>query len=144
MAPPPRRPSRTRARSSSRLASFLFGIGCLVVLGVTFALGVATGRRWPHGWPGFSASADVTAATSKERDRKSEGQGLAKTIAEAPPVLTFYRELTAPLTSPPPPTRVAAKPEAKRPDERGRVREGRRGGSVISRPRARVSWPPAR
>ena len=113
MAPPPRRPSRTRARSSSRLASLLFGIGCLVVLGVTFALGVAAGRRWPHSLPGFSASADVTAATSKERDRKAEGQGLAKTIAEAPPVLTFYRELTAPLTSPPPPTRAAAKPEAK-------------------------------
>ena len=112
--PPPRRPSRTRARSSSRLASLLFGIGCLVVLGVTFALGVAAGRRWPHGLPGFAASADVTAATSKaERERRSEGQGLAKTIAEAP-VLTFYRELTAPLASPPPaPTRAAAKPEAK-------------------------------
>ena len=113
MAPPPRRPSRTRARSSSRLASLLFGIGCLAVLGVTFALGVAAGRRWPHGLPGFTASADVTVATSKERDRKSEGQGLAKTIAEAPPVLTFYRELTAPLTSPPPPPRAAAKPEGK-------------------------------
>ena len=123
MAPPPRRPSRTRARSSSRLASLLFGIGCLVVLGVTFALGVAAGRRWPHGLPGFSASADVTAATSKERDRKSEGQGLAKTIAEAPPVLTFYRELTAPLTSAPPPTRTAAKPEAKPKEPEGKPKE---------------------
>src|SRR4029077_18059294 len=93
---PPRRVSRTRARWSSRLASLLFGIGCLVVLGVTFWLGVAAGRRWPHGLPGFTASADGTAGTSKERDRKSEGEGLAKTIAEAPPVLTFYRELTAP------------------------------------------------
>ena len=123
MAPPPRRPSRTRARSSSRLASLLFGIGCLVVLGLTFALGVAAGRRWPHGLPGFSAAADVTAATSKERDRKSEGQGLAKTIAEAPPVLTFYRELTAPLTSPPPPTRAAAKPEAKPKEHEGKPKE---------------------
>ena len=122
MAPPPRRPSRTRARSSSRLASLLFGIGCLVVLGVTFALGVAAGRRWPHSLPGFSASADVTAATSKERDRKAEGQGLAKTIAEAPPVLTFYRELTAPLT-PPPPTRAAAKPEAKPKEPEGKPKE---------------------
>lgn len=123
MAPPPRRPSRTRAHSSSRLASLLFGIGCLVVLGVTFALGVAAGRRWPHGLPGFTASADVTAATSKERDRKSEGQGLAKTIAEAPPVLTFYRELTAPLTSPPPPPRSAAKPEAKPKEPEAKPRE---------------------
>jgi cell division protein FtsN len=123
MAPPPRRPSRTRARSSSRLASLLFGIGCLVVLGVTFALGVAAGRRWPHGLPGFTASADVTAATSKERDRKSEGQGLAKTIAEAPPVLTFYRELTAPLVSPPPTPRAAAKPEAKPKDTEAKPKE---------------------
>jgi cell division protein FtsN len=123
MAPPPRRPSRARARSSSRLASLLFAIGCLVVLGVTFALGVAAGRRWPHGLPGFTASADVAAATSKERDRKSEGQGLAKTIAEAPPVLTFYRELTAPLTSPPLPTRTAAKPEAKPKEPDARPKE---------------------
>lgn len=110
---PPRRVSRTQARSSNRLASLLFGIGCLVVLGVTFWLGVAAGRRWPHGFPGFT-SADATAAPSKGSDRRSEGQGLAKTIAESPPVLTFYRELTAPLTVPTtPPTRAAAKPEAK-------------------------------
>jgi cell division protein FtsN len=129
MAPPPRRPLRTRARSSSRLASLLFGIGCLVVLGVTFAIGVAAGRRWPHGLPGFAASADVTAATSKERDRKSEGGGLAKTIAEAPPVLTFYRELTAPLTSPPPP-RAAAKPEAKPKEAEAKPKETAKPRSV--------------
>ena len=115
MTPPRRPPPRTRASSSSRLASLLFGIGCLVVLGVTFALGVAAGRRWPNGLPGFGASPDAAAPASSrnERDRRSEGQGLVKTIAEAPPILTFYRELTAPLTSPPPPTRAAARPEPK-------------------------------
>ena len=138
MAPPPRRSSRTPARSSSRLSSLLFGIGCLVVLGVTFALGVAAGRRWPHGLPGLSAAADVTAATSKERDRKAEGQGLAKTIAEAPPVLTFYRELTAPLTSPPPPARTAAKPEAKPKEPEAKPKD-----AAKPRPAETVKPPPA-
>ena len=111
---PPRRSTRAQTRSSSRLASLLFAIGCLVVLGVTFALGVAAGRRWPNGFPGFAASSDASAATSSrgERDRRGEGQGLAKTISEAPPVLTLYRELTAPLPSPPAPPR-AAKADAK-------------------------------
>jgi DedD protein len=112
MTPPPRRPSRTPTHSSGRFASLLFGIGCLVVLAVTFSLGVAAGRRWPNGLPGFAASSDATAATSKG-DRRAEGQGLAKTISESPPVLTFYRELTAPMPPSPPPPRATAKPEAK-------------------------------
>jgi cell division protein FtsN len=91
----------------------LFGIGCLVVLTVTFALGVAAGRRWPNGLPGFTASSDATAAATKGNDRRSEGQGLAKSISESPPVLTFYRELTAPMPPAPPPPRATAKPEAK-------------------------------
>ena len=112
---PPRRSARARAKSSSPLASLLFAIGCLVVLGVSFALGVAAGRRWPNGVSGASASPDATTAASRanERNWRAEGQGLAKTIAEAPPELTFYRELTAPLTSPPTPAHPGTKPEAK-------------------------------
>ena len=112
---PPRRSARVQTRSSSRLASLLFAIGCLVVLGVTFALGVAAGRRWPNGLPGFATPPDATAGASRgnERDRRAEGQGLAKTIAEAPPELTFYRELTAPLTSPPTPAHAGPKSEAR-------------------------------
>ena len=122
---PPRRPTRVQARSSSRLASLLFVVGCLVVLGVTFALGVAVGRRWPNGFPGFAASSDASAATSgrSERDRRGEGGGLAKTISEAPPVLTFYRELTAPLASPSTPTRPVAKAEAKAKEHDAKVKE---------------------
>ncbi len=121
---PPRRSTRAQTRSSSRLASLLFVIGCLVVLGVTFALGVAAGRRWPNGLPGFAAS-DATAAASKgsERDRRAEGQGLAKTISEAPPVLTFYRELTAPLTSPSAPPRAAAKTDAKAKEHEAKTKD---------------------
>ena len=113
MTPPPRRPVRTQPRSSSRAASVLFAVGCVVVLAVTFALGVAAGRRWPHGLPGFTASSDATAAAAKGNDRRAEGQGLAKSISDSPPVLTFYRELTAPMPPAPPPPRAGAKPEAK-------------------------------
>jgi len=118
---PPRRRVRAPARASGggRLASLLFGIGCLVVLGVTFALGVSAGRRWPNGLPllGLRTTPASTAAPRGERDvaRRHEGRGLdkdkTKTPTEAAPPLTFYRELTAPLTSPPPAMRVAAKPE---------------------------------
>ena len=118
---PPRRRVRGPAHSSGggRLASLLFGIGCLVVLGVTFALGVAAGRRWPTGLslPGLRATLAATTSALGERDasRRHEGRGLDKDKTKPPtetaPPLTFYRELTAPLTSPPPATRTAAKPE---------------------------------
>jgi septal ring-binding cell division protein DamX len=118
---PPRRRVRTPAHSSGggRLASLLFGVGCLVVLGVTFALGVTAGRRWPTGLPlpGLRETLAATTSALGERDtsRRHEGRGLDKDRTRPPtetaPLLTFYRELTAPLTSPPPATRTAAKPE---------------------------------
>ena len=117
---PPRRRVRAPARPSAggRLASLLFGIGCLVVLGGTFALGVTAGRRWPNGLPvpDLRAMLAAPAAARGERDasRRHEGRGLdkdkSKPPTETPPLLTFYRELTAPLTSPPPATRPASKP----------------------------------
>ena len=116
MSPPRRRRAPALARSSRRpVSSLLFAVGCLAVLGVTFALGMAAGRRWPNGLPlpGFRAASTATAAA---RDpRRPEARGLdkdkGKPRAEAPPVLTFYHELTAPLATPAPPTRTAAKAE---------------------------------
>jgi cell division protein FtsN len=97
-------------------------VGCLAVLGVTFALGVAAARHWPDGLPGFrgvrsAATAAPTATAQNEKERRPEARGFdkdrGKTPAEAP-VLTFYHELTAPLPSPPPlPARPGAKSEAK-------------------------------
>lgn len=118
----PARPRRAQARPRGgrrRLSSLLFAIGCLAVLGVTFALGMAAGRRWPDGLPlpGFrGAPATATAAARTERDgKRPEPRGLdkdkGKARAEAPPVLTFYHELTAPMATPPPTTRPAARPE---------------------------------
>jgi DedD protein len=105
----PRRGPRAQG-GASRLASLLFGIGCLAVLAVTFALGVATGRRWPGGTPAATAAA----RGDGEAPRRSEGRGFdrdrVRTITDAPPVLTFYHELTAPLTSTPPSTRAVARP----------------------------------
>jgi cell division protein FtsN len=76
-------------RGGSRIASVLFLAGCFGVLGVTFMLGVVTGRFWPRS---PSAPIAVVAKGAKEPSRP----------AEPAPALTFYHELTAPLSSPPP------------------------------------------
>jgi DedD protein len=119
VSPPRQRRAQPRPRSARRpISSLLFAVGCLAVLGVTFALGMAAGRRWPDGLPlpGFRGAATATAAARSERDaRRHEARGLdkdkGKMRAEAPPVLTFYHELTAPLATPPPPARPAVKTE---------------------------------
>ena len=78
-------------RGGSRLATALFLVGCLGVLGLAFALGVVTGRSWPRS----STPLTVVAKGAKEPSRPSEPA----------PALTFYQELTAPLSSPPPPAK---------------------------------------
>ena len=78
-------------RGGSRIATALFLVGCLGVLGVTFTLGVVTGRFWPRS----SAPIAVVARGAKEPSRPTEPA----------PALTFYQELTAPLSSPPPPVK---------------------------------------
>lgn len=78
-------------RGGSRIATALFLVGCLGVLGLTFALGVVTGRSWPRS----STPITVVAKGAKEPSRPSEPA----------PALTFYQELTAPLSSPPPPAK---------------------------------------
>jgi DedD protein len=76
-----------RARRN-RIASMLFLVGCLAVLGGTFLLGFIAGRFWPR-----PPSIVVAARGAKEASRPTEPA----------PALTFYQELTAPLASPPPP-----------------------------------------
>jgi DedD protein len=76
-----------RARRN-RIASMLFLVGCLAVLGGTFLLGFIAGRFWPR-----PPSIVVAARGAKESSRPTEPA----------PALTFYQELTAPLASPPPP-----------------------------------------
>jgi cell division protein FtsN len=71
-------------------------VGVLAILGVTFAAGALTGR--------FSIRPTASVANAKTVEK-------APRPAPAPhPELTFYRELTAPLTPPPLPPKPAAKP----------------------------------
>jgi cell division protein FtsN len=82
-------------RGPSRLASALFVVGCLGVLGATFMLGVMAGRFWPRGPSAQSATATKEAAPARGADRTARP-------TEPAPALTFYQDLTAPLTAPPP------------------------------------------
>ena len=82
-------------RAPSRLASALFVIGCLGVLGATFMAGVMAGRFWPRGPAVQQATATKESVPARGADRTARP-------AEPTPALTFYQDLTAPLTAPPP------------------------------------------
>ena len=85
-------------RNRNRTASVLFLVGCLAVLGGTFMLGVMAGRFWPRP----PSSQGPTAARGAKEASPARGGDRAARQAEPAPTLTFYQDLTAPLTSPPP------------------------------------------
>jgi len=92
-------------RRGSRLGNLLVLFGLLTISGLIFGAGVYTGRHWPATPPAVSASAVKTPAEQRaERGRTPD--------PPAGPTLTFYQELKAPLTAPPPPARTAKKPAA--------------------------------
>jgi DedD protein len=91
-------------RRPSRLASLLFVVGGLAVLGTTFMLGVMAGRFWPRE---PSAPTSTLAKGSKEAAASRLGGDRSARPMEPAPTLTFYQDLTAPLTSPPPPAKPA-------------------------------------
>jgi len=103
--PPPR---------GSRIGSTLVGLGFVTILSVAFFGGVVAGRYYPRLLPSLGG-----AAVAKEARRGTDGRlaERGKTVEPAP-VLTFYQELTAPLTSPPPATKKTerAKPDIVRID----------------------------
>lgn len=93
-----RRPA-TRSRGAAGLFVLL---GILTILGVTFAAGIYAGR--------ISATRPHAAVASATAERETARRGVdarAARIAESTPRLTFYHELTAPLTAPPPPPKPA-------------------------------------
>lgn len=94
---------RAKRPGGSGGGTFLVVVGCLAVLGVTFMLGAMVGRFWPN-LPSFRSAA--VARAPRERGREARP-------AETPPTLTFYQELTAPLTAPP--AAKPAKPRAEAP-----------------------------
>jgi hypothetical protein len=89
------------ARARRRRGGLLVLIGFLTIIAVTFGAGVYAGRIW-------MARSVVTVAriTEPEPARRPVGRG-AKPAEPPAPQLTFYRELTAPLTAPPPPPKPA-------------------------------------
>jgi cell division protein FtsN len=89
--------------------------GIVGVLGATFVAGVWTGRHWPllSGGAPPAASAAATGGRRGPAERPKQAEPL--------PALTFYQELTAPLTAPPPAprqARPARPPEPRREPER--------------------------
>jgi cell division protein FtsN len=85
-----------RGRRTSGTARLLVLVGILTVLGVTFVAGVYAGRIW-------SARAAVVAARVPDGEPARRPPGRGGRMADPPgPQLTFYQELTAPLTAPPP------------------------------------------
>lgn len=90
-----------RGRRPSGTARLLVLVGILTVLGVTFAAGVYAGRIW-------SARSAVVAARVADAEPARRGPGRGGRMPDLPgPQLTFYQELTAPLTAPPPPPKPA-------------------------------------
>ena len=115
-------------RAPSRFASLLFVIGCLGVLGVTFVAGVAAGRLWPRGPSVQSVVAPKEPTLGRGADRTARP-------SEPAPALTFYQDLTAPLTAPPPPPKPAkaGKPlvNGPRPGEQADALTGRDAATTI-------------
>jgi cell division protein FtsN len=99
-------------RADGGTGTFLLFIGVVAVLAGTFLLGVMAGRFWA----GFPLFRGEVAAKAPPRGREREARA-----PEASPTLTFYQELTAPLTAPPPakpakPRAEASRPEAAKPE----------------------------
>jgi cell division protein FtsN len=95
------------------MATGLFLTGCLAVLGGTFVLGVIAGRLWPRS---PAASSETMAKASREASATRTLDRSGRPLEPAP-ALTFYHELTAPLTAPPP----ARPPKPARPDRADRA-----------------------
>jgi cell division protein FtsN len=95
--------------SGSRFGTFLVLTGIGGVLTITFVAGVWTGRHWPLLTAPATPPPSVDVATGKRvpEDRKAAAPS-------ALPALTFYQELKAPLTAPPPapkPTKTTRPPD---------------------------------
>jgi cell division protein FtsN len=93
---------RRPVKRSGGAAGLFVLIGILTILAVTFAAGTYAGRIWatrPH---------MLAAASHVEREPARRGPDTrASRLTEPAPRLTFYQELTAPLTAPPPPPKPA-------------------------------------
>ena len=93
---------RRPVERSGGAAGLFVLIGILAILAVTFAAGTYAGRIWATR-PRMVAT---VSPTEREPARRT-GETRTPRVAEPAPRLTFYHELTAPLTAPPPPPKPA-------------------------------------
>jgi cell division septation protein DedD len=119
--PVPRRPHRRRA------GTFLVLVGIAGILTTTFVAGVWTGRNWPVLGGGVKPGPSVDPARGRVSADRLRPAGTL-------PSLTFYQELTAPLTAPPPPAK-ATKPRPPDLIKREPLVEARRDGATEAPPR---------
>ena len=132
-----RRQPRPRDRRGGTGSGAFFLVGCLVVLVLTFMLGMLVGRQWARSAalspPALAAGADGATGTQSGRGESPAARPRARKLSEREPddatpqiqdKLTFYKTLTAPLTAGPPPAPKRPPTEAARTDtERGSRRE---------------------
>ncbi len=130
--------ARGRQRDEGRVGSILAVVGCLGLLTMTYGSGLYRGRIWSQ-----TARAGTAVQPSAMPTTRASGAGAV--AAAAPPALTFYEELTAPLAGPSLPAPTVTKPAASEPrrapdkpepaarveDKSGRAE--RRDGSLVPR-----------
>ena len=88
----------SRGHRRSLAGTVLLAVGLLGLLGGSFGLGVLVGRHWSY----FSTlTARKPPADSRREAGEARGVDKSRRPPETIPRLTFYQELTAPLTSPP-------------------------------------------
>jgi cell division protein FtsN len=105
--------ARNRGRSGpGRLTWVALGAATLMVLGLTFALGMLVGRQWARQSPP-AATADSGRRTAAAARRPGPGEAGTERAVEVPrEKLTFYKTLTAPLGALPSPEKTELTPKA--------------------------------
>lgn len=113
-----------------RLGTLLVLVGVMTLLGGTFVAGALAGRLSLRPSAATNPQPPERAERATKTAPGSKAAGKAAAPAAPPPELTFYRELTAPLTPPPMPAKPVAKPARAAP-------------SLLDAPRADAAVPAA-
>ena len=127
---------RTRGRRGGTVPGALFLMACLVVLVLTFMLGMLVGRQWARraalSTPALVTGADRATGAQSGRGESPGARPRARKLSQREPddatpqirdTFTFYKTLTAPLTVGPPPAPKRPPTEPARADA---ARESRR------------------
>jgi cell division protein FtsN len=122
-------------RRNSRTGTFLVLAGIVGVLTTTFVAGVWTGHNWP------ALTGNPRPPVPSEASAPGRRSAAERPRADTLPALTFYSELTAPLTAPPPPPKPVRPPRPPEP-KREPVAEKAEAPAPPAAPPARATLPP--